>query len=77
MIIFHIPHSSCRIPEEYRDQFILTDDELKTEARLMADLFTDKLAENMHEEQIIFPISRIVCYVERFRDDKEEEMARV
>jgi N-formylglutamate amidohydrolase len=77
MIIFHIPHSSCRIPEEYRDQFILTDDELKIEARIMADLFVDKLAEAILEEKIIFPISRIVCDVERFRDDKEEEMAKV
>lgn len=77
MIIFHIPHCSCKIPEEYREEFILTDKKLETEAKIMADLFTDKLAENISEEKIIFPISRIVCDVERFRDDKEEEMTKV
>ncbi len=77
MIIFHIPHSSCRIPEEYRAQFVLPDDRLEIEARIMADLFVDMLVENIDEEKIVFPISRIVCDVERFRDDKEEEMARV
>ena len=76
MILIHIPHSSINVPKEFRDQFIIDDSELNKEVRLMADLFVDRLVENIDEEKIIFPISRIVCDVERFRDDKDEEMAR-
>jgi N-formylglutamate amidohydrolase len=75
MIIIHIPHSSVIIPNKYREQFILANDELENEAHIMADLFVDKLVENLKEEKVIFPFSRIVCDVERFRDDEKEEMA--
>lgn len=76
MIIFHVPHSSIKIPDKYRDQFVLSDKELHEEALIMADLFTDKLVELFDEEKIIFPLSRIVCDVERFRDDSKEEMSK-
>lgn len=77
MILIHIPHSSTFIPDEYRDQFILGEIDLEQEAKIMADLFTDRFVEDIDEEKIIFPISRLVCDVERFRDDANEEMSKI
>jgi len=77
MILIHIPHSSIEIPSKYGDQFILDDVELLKEAKLMADIFVDKIVENINEEKLIFPISRIVCDVERFRNDNDEEMSKI
>ena len=41
----------------------------------MTDRYTDKLFD-LHAPKLIFPISRLICDVERFRDDAMEEMAR-
>ncbi len=44
-MIVHIPHSSRLIPAEYRNQFILSDEELHYEMNVMTDSFTDALFE--------------------------------
>jgi len=42
-MILHIPHSSCVIPDNFRDQIVLSDKELLAELLLMTDWFTDEL----------------------------------
>ncbi len=60
-IILHVPHSSTIIPQEIRDQFIVTDEELDDEVRLMTDHYTDDLfvSDGLKSFTVIFPISRI------------------
>jgi len=76
-MILHIPHSSEIIPEELRDQIILSDDELCAELKLMTDAFTDELFALPEGTLLRFPISRLLVDVERFPDDTEEPMSKV
>ena len=73
-ILVHIPHSSISIPEKYKSSFIVSDKELELELLKMSDLYTDILFD-LGYETVIFPISRLICDVERFRDDRNEIMA--
>ena len=70
-VILHVPHSSERIPREFRGSFVSDIDE---NLRYMTDRFTDELFD-LPAPKLIFPISRLICDVERFRDDAKEEMS--
>ena len=79
-MIFHIPHSSIKIPREYRSLFSLSDQELDLELLLMTDHFTDELfqsAMGVGDGLVQFPISRLLVDPERFPDDTQEEMSKV
>ena len=76
--ILHIPHSSRYIPEDCKNLFFLTENELQEELIRMTDSYTDELFDvpNVPEEnRVVFPYSRLICDVERFRDDAKESMA--
>ena len=75
-ILIHIPHSSYLIPEKYKDIFFLKEDDLRQEQIKMSDSYTDELFNVKAIKKHIFPISRLVCDVERFRDENDEEMAK-
>lgn len=75
-ILIHIPHSSYIIPEKYKDLFYLKDDELFQEQIKMSDSYTDELFDVERIIKLIFPISRLVCDVERFRNEEDEEMTK-
>ena len=75
-ILIHIPHSSYAIPNEYKDLFYLKDDELFQEQIKMSDSYTDELFDVKGIQKLIFPISRLVCDVERFRNEEDEEMTK-
>ena len=75
-ILIHIPHSSYLIPEEYRNIFFLKDDDLRQEQIKMSDSYTDELFDVKGIQKHIFPISRLVCDVERFRNEEDEEMTK-
>ena len=70
-MLLHIPHSSAIIPDEYAEDFTC---DISEDIRKMTDWYTDELF-SCHRQRIVFPISRLVCDVERFRDDALEEMA--
>lgn len=74
-ILIHIPHSSYFIPKEYKHLFLIDEKELKKEQLLMTDSYTDELF-NTKNKKIIFPISRLICDVERFRNEQDEEMTK-
>jgi N-formylglutamate deformylase len=76
-MILHIPHSSDIIPENFRDQIVLSDDDLAAELTLMTDAFTDELFAFPEATIVRFPISRLLVDVERFPDDAEEPMSKV
>lgn len=76
-MILHIPHSSKLIPRKFRDQFVLSDDDLAAELTLMTDAFTDELFSLKDARTLRFPISRLLVDVERFPDDTEEPMSKV
>lgn len=76
-MILHIPHSSCVIPDDFRDQIVLSDNELSTELLLMTDWFTDELFVLPETTILRFPISRLLVDVERFPDDIQEPMSSV
>jgi N-formylglutamate amidohydrolase len=91
MILIHVPHASTYIPPDLRDGFLLTDDELAAELLRMTDRYTDEIARAMAVsrrqaagvpqagavEVVEAPVSRLVCDVERFRDDGAEPMSAV
>ena len=79
-MIFHVPHSSTNIPNEYLSLFFLDPQELQTELLLMTDHFTDELflpSVTEHDSYIKFPVSRLLVDPERFPNDEQEEMSKV
>jgi N-formylglutamate amidohydrolase len=76
-MILHIPHASSIIPDNLRNQIVLSDDELKSELLFLTDAYTDELYMLPSAKTIIFPISRLLVDVERFPDDTEEPMSKV
>lgn len=77
--IFHIPHASTLIPEQYLKSFDLSEEELNHELLLMTDHFTDELfAYDTNVFDVLkFPVSRLLVDPERFVSDSEEVMSRV
>jgi len=69
-MILHIPHSSR---DTLGKEFLC---DLEAELDRMTDIDTDKLYDYPHATKVIFPISRLVCDVERFCDDSMEEMCQ-
>ncbi len=72
-LLLHVPHASARIPAGLRGSFVC---DLRTELRLMTDWYTDELFE-FPAPRLVFPVSRLVCDAERFREDEQEPMSRV
>ncbi len=73
-VIIHVPHSSTYIPPDEMQYF--TTLHLQRELNVMTDHYCDDLYDSA-AEMIRFPISRLVCDPERFRDDRDEIMSRV
>ena len=72
-MILHIPHSSTYVPDTFR---VLDGVSLEQEFHRMTDWFTDELFDFEEATKLVFPYSRLYCDVERFREDKDELMAR-
>lgn len=76
-MIIHIPHASEIIPQPFRDQFVLLDEELAAELLRMTDHFTDELFAFVPATTLRFSLSRLVVDVERFAEDTKEPMSQV
>jgi len=77
--IVRSPHSSGLIPEEYREQFVLTDDALEKEKLLLTDAFTDEIfaIDDDLITSVTYPVSRLLVDPERMMEDADEPMAAV
>jgi N-formylglutamate amidohydrolase len=77
IVVLHIPHSSRRVPAEDRRPLRLDDDALSNELLRMTDAYTDELFPMTPVEagRVTFPVSRLICDVERFPSDEDEPMA--
>ena len=76
-VVVHVPHASVDIPEHYRKAILLSDRRLWREVRRMTDAFCDALYDAPgFTTRVIAQTSRLVCDVERFRDDDNEPRAR-
>lgn len=74
-VIVNIPHASVEIPDF--DDYVLSPDAVRREARLLADLYTDELiGEVENVERVVAPVSRVYVDTERFADNDKEEAAR-
>jgi N-formylglutamate amidohydrolase len=77
-VVANVPHASSAIPDEVRDQFIISDQQLHEEQRLLVDWFTDELYAPIQRAGgciVRHGVSRFVLDPERFEDDSQEVMA--
>ena len=75
-VILHI-RIPRQVPVEERQAIRLDNDALNSELLRMTDAYTDELFPLTPVEagRVIFPVSRLVCDVERFPLDEDEAMA--
>jgi N-formylglutamate amidohydrolase len=64
------------VPPEERQAIVLDDTELNNELLRMTDAYTDELFPLTQFEagRVVFPLSRLICDVERFPSDEDEPM---
>ena len=75
-VVIHIPHSSLYIPEFLRADIFLNDEELQQNFHAFTDWRTKDLFSHRNFPcRIVSNISRMVCDMERFRNDAQEDMA--
>lgn len=74
-ILFHIPHSSLKIPKQYWDICIKDKDYIQKTNIFLSDYLTDKLIPNKCHK-LVFKYSRLFCDVEKFKDDEKEIMSK-
>jgi N-formylglutamate amidohydrolase len=75
-ILVHIPHSSTHIPDDLFGSFSADPDTIRRNIVALTDYAVNQLFDSPgHQNQLIFPVSRLICDVERFRNDADEIMA--
>jgi len=74
-ILFHIPHSSLKIPKQFWKIAIKDREYIKKSNIFLSDYLTDKLVPSK-SHKLVFKYSRLFCDVEKFRDDSKEMMSQ-
>lgn len=74
-ILFHVPHSSSKIPTQYWDICIKDKQYIKSTNVFLIDYLTDKLILNKCHK-LVFKYSRLFCDIEKFKDDSKEIMSK-
>lgn len=72
-----VPVWSIKIPGQFRQQIVLSDEALTAELLRMTDPFTDELFACPGATAVLFPIYRLLVDVERLPDDTREPMSKV
>ena len=76
-VVVHVPHSSLAIPEKYKVGILLGEKQLDREMRRITDAYCDELYDAPEfSTRVIATVNRLVCDVERFRDDRLEPRAK-
>ena len=77
--LFHIPHASKNIPDQYLKYFCLSSEDLNSELLKMTDHYTDQLFkfDTNVQKTLEFPVSRLLIDPERFVSDSDEVMSKV
>ncbi len=74
-ILFHIPHASLKLPKIFSTICIKDKNYIEKTNLFLSDYLTDQLIPKSYPK-LIFKYSRIFCDVEKFKEDKKEEMAK-
>lgn len=74
-ILFHVPHSSLKIPKQYWSICIKNKKYINITNVFLSDYLTNKLIPNKCHK-LIFKYSRIFCDVEKFKDNSKEIMSK-
>ena len=74
-ILFHIPHSSLKIPKQYWNICIKDKQYIKSINIFLSDYLTNKLIPSKCHK-LIFKYSRLFCDVEKYKDDSKEAMSK-
>ncbi|MCV6606682.1 MAG: N-formylglutamate amidohydrolase [Campylobacterales bacterium] len=77
-VVVHIPHSGLVIPDEFRGDYLLDDEELERNIYQYADYKADKFFGGLTSryDSVISPYSRLFFDPERFFDDDLEPMEK-
>ena len=75
-IILHIPHAGTKLVKDFWDNVVIPKSNVLQFANAIADTKTDVLFGCNRYSKIKFKYSRIFCDVEKFADDKKEEMSK-
>lgn len=78
-IVCNIPHAGVLVPEEFKTDFVIYNDELQEEVQYMADNYTDELYEDLItvSSYVKSAVSRLVVDIERFENEEDEPMSKV
>ena len=74
--IIHIPHSSLKVPEHFKQELTISNDQFNKENQFMCDYLIDKFVPDNFNNIIKFNYSRMYCDVERYIDNSKEQMSK-
>lgn len=77
--LIHLPHCGTDIPDEYLDDYLLSQEQLKKNVHEYADLYTDELFGPLYDRfgGVKGKYSRLLFDAERFFDDEMEPMSKL
>ena len=76
MFIIHIPHASLDMPNIFLERLTLPLEYIQKENIFISDYLVDKFVPKDFKNIVKFSYSRMFCDVERYLDDKQEEMSK-
>ena len=74
--IIHIPHSSLKVPKEFRERLLVDDEYFEKENKYISDYKIDEFVPKDYPNIVKFNYYRMFCDVERYLDDSKEEMSK-
>lgn len=77
--LVNLPHCGLAIPEEFKDDYFLSEEKLKDNIYQYADLYTDELFDPLYERfgGVKNNYSRLFFDPERFFEDDQEKMSKL
>lgn len=74
--IIHIPHASLKLLKEFKKNLTINYNKFQRENIFISDYLIDKFVPNNFNNIVKFEYSRMLCDVERYLDDEQEEMSK-